>query len=545
MFGRTTFRWWLAASPALVLACSKNSTPDAAGSGRGGTTAASAGMSAGGSTPAGGAGSPAAGTSAGGSAGSAGSRGGASPGGTSGNAGSANAGSGGGGAGVTSGAGGESSGAGGAGGNGGDAPVAGSAGAGAGSGGKSPNTPWDWTSVVGTGQSLAVGQDGTPVRSTAQPYENLKLSTGSLAWPVNPDDSSIMLVPLVEPVGRAAQAYPSSWPTNISGETPHASMANQVTALLAAATGQPYTGIHGEFGENGQCMTYLKKGATESGVNGRAFEATLIETRAIKRLADAANKTFGVGAIIITHGECDAGNSNYEADLVQLWTDYNTDLKAITGQTQSIALLVSQQNAINDRSASTFAQWRVGVNHPDDITCIGPKYQYESSDATHLVTDGYRALGEKYGQVYFERVILGRPWQPLQPTGVAREGRVITVTFHVPVPPLTWETTFQTPHGGTPAWQAGKGFEVRSGSSAISIDSVEIAGDTVQITCASDLPATGVTVGYATLAESSPMATPFPGTTRWGQLRDSDPFIGSSTQKAQPNFAVAFELPVP
>jgi len=41
------------------------------------------------------------------------------------------------------------------------------------------------------------------------------------------------------------------------------------------------------------------------------------------------------------------------------------------------------------------------------------------------------------------------------------------------------------------------------------------------------------------------MTQPFLGTFRWGQLRDSDPFVGSTTQKAQPNFSVAFELPVP
>ncbi|WP_437878170.1 hypothetical protein [Sorangium sp. So ce513] len=38
----------------------------------------------------------------------------------------------------------------------------------------------------------------------------------------------------------------------------------------------------------------------------------------------------------------------------------------------------------------------------------------------------------------------------------------------------------------------------------------------------------------------------FPGRTwRSGQLRDSDPFVGSVTRVAQPSYAVAFELPVP
>jgi hypothetical protein len=35
------------------------------------------------------------------------------------------------------------------------------------------------------------------------------------------------------------------------------------------------------------------------------------------------------------------------------------------------------------------------------------------------------------------------------------------------------------------------------------------------------------------------------GTVRWGQLRDSDAFVGAVTKRPQPNYAVAFELPVP
>lgn len=47
---------------------------------------------------------------------------------------------------------------------------------------------------MGTGQSLAVGQNGTPVRSTTQPYGNLKLSTGTALWPIDPEDASLELV---------------------------------------------------------------------------------------------------------------------------------------------------------------------------------------------------------------------------------------------------------------------------------------------------------------------------------------------------------------
>jgi hypothetical protein len=408
--------------------------------------------------------------------------------------------------------------------------------------------PWDWAGIVGTGQSLAVGAHGTPITTTTQPYHNLKLSTGTLPWPIDPSNTSLAMTPLIEPVGRSAMAFPSSWPTNIDGETAHASMANEITALVRAVDGGDYVGVHGEVGEDGQGINFLRKNATQVGVNGHAYQATLIETQAITRLARAMGKTYGVGAIIVTHGETDSGNPTYESDLFQLWSDYQADLPAITGQTQKIQMIVSQQNSINDRSPSTLAQWKIGVDHPSDVVCSGPKYQYPyfSGDHVHLVTDGYRQLGEKYGQVYFERVVLGHDWQPLAPTTVERSSaRIVTVHFHVPVLPLVWDTTFQAPHQAIPEWQAGKGFELRTAAGRIAIASVAISGDAVQIATAADLPAGGVFVGYALTGDATAMTTPFVGTFRWGQLRDSDPFVGGATRTRQPNYAVAFELPVP
>lgn len=407
--------------------------------------------------------------------------------------------------------------------------------------------PWDWNGVVGTGQSLAVGQNGLPARSTTQPYGNLKLSTGTATWPIDPEDESFEVVPLTEPIGRRSTSYPSSYPTNIAGETPHAAMANQVSALVEGVGGAEHVGVHGEYGENGQCLSYLEKGVTPNEVNGRAFEASLLETRAIARLAEAEGKTYGVGAVIVTHGECDAGNASYAERLYQLWSDYNTDLSAITGQDRDLLMIVSQQNSINNRAVSTLEQWRVGVDYPDEVVCSGPKYQYQySSDGIHLNTDGYVALGEKYGQVYYERVVLGHDWQPLQPTFVERTGsRSIRVDFHVPVPPLVWETEFDAPLQGVEEWKAGKGFELRGPSGRIAIRYVEICDGSVTIETTEDLPESGVFVGYALTGQTEKMAAPHPGTLRWGLLRDSDPFVGSTTGAAQPNYAVAFELAVP
>ncbi|HEX3028746.1 MAG TPA: dockerin, partial [Clostridia bacterium] len=61
------------------------------------------------------------------------------------------------------------------------------------------------------------------------------------------------------------------------------------------------------------------------------------------------------------------------------------------------------------------------------------------------------------------------------------------------------------------------------------------------ITTANDLPASDLKVAYAFTADNTMRPN---GTFRWGLLRDSDPFKGRTTGIAQPNYCVAFEMPV-
>jgi hypothetical protein len=414
--------------------------------------------------------------------------------------------------------------------------------------GPSPIILWDWAGVIGSGQSLAVGT--TPVTSTTQPYGNLKLSLGNVTVP--PWDSSnaaFQMVPLVEPIRPMGSGFPRPYPGNIWGETPHSAMANQITALVKASwPDRDYVTVHTVVGESGQGMIALNKQTGDTtGVTGRAYAATLFEAEAIARLAAAAGKSYGVGAIVMTHGETDSGSSTYKDELIQLLADYNADLAARTGQTARIPMLLSQQFAYpsgaGQRPVANQVQWQLGVEHAGDFVCTGPKYQYPGfGDGVHLSAAGYQQLGEKTGQVYYERLVLGRDWQPLQPTGAERSGRVITVHFHVPVPPLTWDDVLSAPV----AWPNGRGFEVRTAGARVEIASVDISatGDAVEITAASDLPASGLIVGYALTSGGTQMtngALAF----RWGQLRDSDPFAGSTTGAPNPNYGVAFEMAVP
>jgi len=425
---------------------------------------------------------------------------------------------------------------------------------------------WDWVGVVGTGQSLSVGT--TPITSKTQPYNNLKLSLGSVTvppWDTSNGLDSMSMVPLVEPIRPVASKYPGPYPANIWGETPHSAMANTLTHLVKCeGPAKDYVTVHTVVGENGQGIEYLRKVPTPdpSGTRGHAYAATMFEVTHITRLAESAGKTYGVGAVIMTHGETDSSNGNYKNELIQLLNDYNTDLSAITGQSDRFPMYLSQQHGYpngyvssvadyasskGQRPLANIVQWQLGVDHKGDFVCVGPQYQYEANftsgdTSVHLSTLGYQMLGEKNAQVYYQREVLGNDWQPLQPTTVERSGRSVIVHFNVPVPPLNWDDTFDPP--AIAEWAKGRGFELRTSSKNVTIASVEINDNSVSVTSDDDLPASGLIVGYALSSQGVQMKQASKSV-RWGQLRDSDPFVGSTSERHNPNYALSFELPVP
>ena len=409
---------------------------------------------------------------------------------------------------------------------------------------------WDWNGVIGTGQSLAVGVQAGSVVSREASHHNLKLDLGNRVFPAtDPNSDRLRLVPLREPVRWLAWRYPAPYPRNVFGQTPHTSMASQITSLFLAASGGAgdYVSVHSVVGESGQPMVVISKGARRTEHTGHAYEASLFETRAIARLARQAGHTFGVAAVVLTHGEADAESKTYEGEILKLWRDYDRDLAAITGQQRSIALLLTQQSSsptvAGSVAFSALAAWRASQARPDDVVCVGPQYQYSyAADGVHLDALGYQRLGEKYGQAYFERIVKGAGWRPLSPRGVEAGAGVIAVEFVVPHPPLSWDDRLPPPHqSGRSEWARGRGFELSLDGAPVTIEGVELQGERVLIRHGAPLGG-ALLLRYAATANEAPRAG---GARRWGQLRDSDPFVGASSGTAQPNYAVSFELQVP
>ncbi len=190
-----------------------------------------------------------------------------------------------------------------------------------------------------------------------------------------------------------------------------------------------------EVGEAGQPISVIQKGATDTGTTGRAYAASLFEVAAIARLAKAQGKTLRRGRrrahprrvgrrqqhVRERHG--DALDQLQPRPAAADGTDVRDPDAAVAAALESDGRAAST-------STATIAQWKIGVDHPGDIICTGPKYQYSYvSDYTHLINKDYERLGEKDAQVFYQRVVLGNDWQPLQPTGASRSGRVITVTL--------------------------------------------------------------------------------------------------------------------
>jgi hypothetical protein len=76
------------------------------------------------------------------------------------------------------------------------------------------------------------------------------------------------------------------------------------------------------------------------------------------------------------------------------------------------------------------------------VICAAPNYTeaFERVNEVHLTPQGYRDYGERLG-VIAQRILDTGSWDPCHITGVSRSGSTITVTVHVPEPPLVTDTT--------------------------------------------------------------------------------------------------------
>ena len=358
--------------------------------------------------------------------------------------------------------------------------------------------------ILSTGQSLSVGSGGSPALSTTQPYDNKMLSGDALA-------------PLVE-----------------SGvETISSAMANFITSNTEENNYQIAVTRHGV---GGTAYSGLKKGTAP-------YALGISQTSSVYGAAVGLGKTDRAIGVTVIHGESDHDKgitaAQYEGYLEEWQNDYQTDVRAITGQSNVIPLFTDQMGSFTKYGEAVSpipsAQLAAAEDNPDKIYLVGPKYFLPySSDGIHLTNTSYRWLGEYYGKVIKKVAVDKEEWKPLAPQQIYRIGKEIYAKFDVPEGPLQFDTSLVLA-------KENYGFEYYDASSSASISSVEIVGDdTVKVTLNTVPTGNDQRLRYAYTGTVGANAGANSEGSARGNLRDSDDTVSQYGNKLY-NWAVHFD----
>lgn len=372
---------------------------------------------------------------------------------------------------------------------------------------------YDVNHVLSTGQSLSVGAAGVPALTKVQPYANL------------------MFAPGVMPGGEHLTRFV---PLQESGlETMSSAFANLVARLAREEDQREHDLLVSLHGKSSTGYWGLKRGS-------KAYATGMAQVTRGRDIAKANGQTYVVSAVTTVHGESDHVEKNlrYERDLVTWQADYERDVRAITGQTDPVPLFETQMSSWNHYGAAEsvipLAQLAAHVAAPGKVILVGPKYHLPyAADGVHLSSEGYRHMGEDYAKAYRRVVVEGRTWEPLRPKTITRTGAVVTVTFHVPTPPLVFDTTRVSDPGDY-------GFRFVDDQKT-RITQVVLSGpDTVTITLSGE-PGRATRLQYASIGVPNTPAGPRTGPR--GNLRDSDATVSASGNELFA-WCVHFDVPV-
>lgn len=156
--------------------------------------------------------------------------------------------------------------------------------------------------------------------------------------------------------------------------------------------------------------------------------------------AQALGKSYAVDVVYWSQGERDislnTARLTYKNALLQLYTDLNTDIKAITGQSHDIKIVMYQ--------CTTYDQFTAGWAGPNialaqldaakangNIVLATSIYALEHFSATnvHLAGVGYANLGGYYGLAAKRAIVDGAQWANLYPTRLTRQGAILEIEF--------------------------------------------------------------------------------------------------------------------
>lgn len=328
-----------------------------------------------------------------------------------------------------------------------------------------------WMGMPVYGQSLSVGALGQPVLTTSQPYANLTHAGGVKS--VNAGDLAGARALYEDALGEN-----NATGTN-RGETICSTAANFSTRrFLVNDGGAPsdFVSFASAPGQGGTPIAGLSKGTAP-------YNRLLGQVTAARNAATAAGKVYVVTDIPFIQGESDTDGSTpttgptYLAAVKQLVDDLNADIKAITGQTTPVHLLLFQ-TAYKAASQSQIALAQLQAVREHRLIHLVTNYAFVpyNGDKTHSTNVGYVWLGHYAARARYQLIALGQVPDCIMPLAAtfAAAGTTIRVKFRTP-------TRLKLP---TIAGQTGWGFKVSDGTGVLTVTGAVISasGDEVLLT---------------------------------------------------------------
>lgn len=289
------------------------------------------------------------------------------------------------------------------------------------------------------GQSLATGSRSTNPVSTNALHIGYCLMLTNGVHAGEPGTNGIVL--LSGDVNEFTNLVASFSDIPPRGETPSVAAAFAVNFARSNAGMARLRLLATGHAQNGAMLTQINRGTIP-------YSNLMTQVRGAQTVAWGTKRfSQNVPAVCWVHGETDTGQNIdpefYRTNSYTLYGQMHSDFSGVTGQTNVPLWLMTQtaSSSYGNRTNSYIAYAQYGLTSQDSrIKLVCPTYIFETiADGVHLTTDGYKYLGEYFGKV-LAMENWGSDWLPLRPTNIQASGSSVTITWHVPVPPLVWDT---------------------------------------------------------------------------------------------------------
>lgn len=290
-----------------------------------------------------------------------------------------------------------------------------------------------------------------------------------------------------------------------------------------------------EHGFGGKSYQQLKKGTT-------AYNNSIRAVKHAKELCDRYGWNYEVIGVAVVHGEADSEGgtteSTYKNNLIEWQSNYDEDIKAITGQSRTVKLYVSQTGSTSayrlESSPIPNAVFLASVQN-SNIRFVCPQYAYPFTYASvHMNNYGYRFLGEFFGN-QIARDFNGSFNNTLFPTKSSYDDttKKITIEFNA-------NQGLEFDINNIPAVSDDQyGFELIDNSNNVSITNIAVVNGKVEITL-DNTPANGTKISYAYKPTSDEMGKIGYINGIRGNLRTSNAFQSYFTNQDLPNWCCVF-----